>query len=54
MGARFFPLTAVEEERVVGHFIIRHPREDDDSLVRFGFVIVDPECRGKGDGQRMQ
>ncbi|MBR6173625.1 MAG: GNAT family N-acetyltransferase [Eubacterium sp.] len=53
-GGRFFPLTAVNEEGiVVGHFIIRYPREDDDSSVRFGFVIVDPEIRGKGYGSRM-
>ena len=38
---RFFPLTAVDDDgAAVGHFIIRYPREDDDSSVRFGFVIV--------------
>ena len=25
-------------------------KEDDDNTVRFGFVIVDPEIRGKGYG----
>lgn len=51
---RFFPLTAEDEEgNVIGHFIIRYPREDDDSSVRFGFVIVDPEYRGKGYGKEM-
>ena len=31
LTGRFFPLTAVdEEENVIGHFIIRSPREDDD------------------------
>ena len=53
-GGRFFPLTAVDEAgAVVGHFIIRYPREDDDSTVRFGFVIVDPGIRGKGYGSKM-
>ena len=53
-SGRFFPLTAIDDEgNVAGHFIIRYPREDDDSTVRFGFVIVDPEIRGKGYGQKM-
>ena len=53
-SGRFFPLTAIDEKGTqVGHFIIRYPREDDDSTVRFGFVIVDPEIRGKGYGSKM-
>ena len=53
-SGRFFPLTAEDEEgNVIGHFIIRYPREDDDSSVRFGFVIVDPKLRGKGYGKEM-
>lgn len=53
-AGRFFPLTAEDEERnVIGHFIIRYPREDDDNSVRFGFVIVAPEFRGKGYGKEM-
>ena len=52
-GGRFFPLTATDEAgRVLGHFIIRYPGEGDDS-VRFGFVIVDPEMRGRGCGREM-
>ncbi|MBR2914105.1 MAG: GNAT family N-acetyltransferase [Oscillospiraceae bacterium] len=53
-GGRFFPLTAIDENnQVLGHFIIRYPRENDDALVRFGFVIVDPALRGKGYGKEM-
>ena len=53
-GGRFFPLTATDDEgKVVGHFIIRYPKEDDDSSVRFGFVIVDPDLRGSGNGKKM-
>lgn len=53
-SGRFFPLTAVDDDgAAVGHFIIRYPREDDDSSVRFGFVIVDPELRGKHLGSTM-
>ena len=53
-SGRFVPLTAVDDEnRVIGHFIIRYPREDDDSSVRFGFVAVDPAYRGRGYGKEM-
>jgi RimJ/RimL family protein N-acetyltransferase len=51
---RFYPLTAVDENgEVIGHFIIRYPRDDDDSSVRFGFVIVNPSLRGRGYGKEM-
>ena len=51
---RFIPLTAVDDNGdVAGHFIIRYPKADDDSSVRFGFVIVDPSIRGKGYGKEM-
>ena len=50
---RFFPLTAENDNgKVIGHFIIRYPR-DDDSTVRFGFVILDPALREKGYGKEM-
>ena len=53
-GRRFFPITAIDDKGVaIGHFIIRYPRDDDDSTVRFGFVIVDPGIRGKGYGKEM-
>ena len=51
---RFFPLTAVGDSgEVMGHFIIRYPRDDDDRSVRFGFVILNPSLRGKGLGKEM-
>lgn len=50
----FYPLTAIDKnENVVGHFIIRFPDPEDLTIVRFGFVIVAPEIRGKGYGQEM-
>ena len=53
-SGRFHPLTAVDNGgEVVGHFIIRYPRADDDSSVRFGFVIVNPAFRGRGYGREM-
>lgn len=51
---RFIPLIAVDDNGdAVGHFIIRYPRANDDSIVRFGFVILDPSLRGKGFGKEM-
>ena len=53
-AGRFYTLTAADDNGdVIGHFIIRYPRDDDDSSVRFGFVIVDPAQRGKGYGKEM-
>ena len=53
-SGRFIPLTATDESgKLLGHFIIRYPREDDNSTVRFGFVIISPEARGKGCGKEM-
>jgi len=51
---RFIPLTAVDDNgKAVGHLIIRYPKENDDENVRFGFVVVDPEFRGRGYGKEM-
>ena len=52
-SGRFIPLMAEADGKTVGHFIIRYPKPDDDSSVRFGFVILDPELRGKGYGKEM-
>lgn len=50
----FYPMTAVDDDgNVVGHFIIRYPKADDKTSVRFGFVIVCPDIRGKGYGKEM-
>lgn len=44
--------TAIDDDEIVGFFTMRRPSESFDVL-RFGFVIVDPEKRGKGYGKRM-
>ena len=44
--------TAIEDNEVVGFFTMRMPSESFDEL-RFGFVIVDNEKRGKGYGKMM-
>lgn len=53
-GNRFIPLSAVDDKgNLVGHLYIRYSYENDDSIVRFGFVIVDPLLRGCGNGKKM-
>ena len=49
---RFFPLTAVDEDRVIGHMIMRFTDEEK-TVLRFGFVIVDVSKRGQGYGKKM-
>ena len=44
--------TAIDDEAVIGFFTMRRPSDSFDEL-RFGFVIVDPEKRGRGYGKRM-
>lgn len=52
-GLDFFPLTAVDEkENVIGHLFVLIPDENVKTTVRFGFVIVSPDVRGKGYGKK--
>ena len=51
-GANMYPLTAVVDDLVVGHILLRFPSEDK-SIIRFGFVIVDDSKRGMGYGKQM-
>lgn len=44
--------TAIDDNEVVGFFTMRKPSDSFDEL-RFGFVVVDPEKRGKGYGKEM-
>ena len=46
------PFTAFDETGIVGFFTLRNPGETLDEL-RFGFVIVNPDIRGKGHGKTM-
>ncbi len=48
----FYPLTAVSEEGIVGHLILRYTDEAK-QVIRIGFVVVDDTKRGKGYGKRM-
>lgn len=48
----FYQMTAFDETGVVGHLIMRFTDEEK-SVLRFGFVIVDDTKRGKGYGKEM-
>ncbi len=43
---------AEEDGVAVAHMIVQYTDQQKDS-VHFGFVIVDPACRGKGIGSRL-
>ncbi len=49
---KLMPFTAFDESGVAGFFTLRNPGETPDEL-RFGFVILNPEIRGKGYGKQM-
>ena len=51
-NTKYFPLTAFDENGLVGFFTVRTPGEDD-KKVRFGYVIVNPARRGLGYGKEM-
>ncbi|MCR5296007.1 MAG: GNAT family N-acetyltransferase [Clostridiales bacterium] len=49
----FYPWVALDEEnRLVGHFIMRY-MHGDHRVIRFGWVVVDNSARGKGTGTEM-
>ena len=48
----FYPMTLVENGKVIGHIVIRIP-EKDENYIRFGFIIVDNKIRGKGYGKKI-
>lgn len=46
-------MTAFDGNGIVGHFIMRFPKENSFDEIRLGFVIVDYHKRGKGYGKEM-
>lgn len=48
----FYPMTAFDDEGIVGHFILRY-LNGDNRLLRIGWVIVDDTKRGRKYGQQM-
>ena len=50
--APFFPMVLTENDKVIGHIVIRNP-EEDKQIIRFGFIIVNSEIRRKGYGKKL-
>ena len=48
----FYPMTLVDKEKIIGHLILRNPDYNKD-IVRLGFIIVNPDLRGKGYGKTL-
>lgn len=48
----FYPMTACDEDGLVGHFILRYVGGNH-HILRIGFVIVDHKKRGHGYGKQM-
>ena len=48
-----FHFTAYDSDGPLGHFNIRFPDRRDIDTLRFGYVILDPEKRGRGLGRQM-
>ena len=48
----FYPVTAFDEDGIVGHFIMRY-LHGNINILRFGWVIVDDTKRGRKYGQKM-
>ena len=51
-GERFFALTAEDEAGVTGHLTMRW-LDENKTILRFGFIIVDRERRNQGLGREM-
>ena len=51
-GQNLHPLTAISDDIIIGHILLRYSSEDK-TVIRFGFVIVDDSKRGKGYGKQM-
>lgn len=50
--AQHTPITVRDDRGPVGFFTLRRPLDAPDTL-RFGFVILRPDCRGQGLGKAM-
>ena len=46
----FYPMTLIDEDKIIGHLILRNPDLNNDTI-RLGFIIVNPDSRGKGYGK---
>lgn len=48
----FYPLTLEDDGKIIGHLILRK-RNENDNIMRLGFIIVDSSIRGKGYGKKI-
>lgn len=48
----FHPMTLVAQDKKIGHIILRNPDSNKD-IIRLGFIIVNPDLRGKGYGKTL-
>lgn len=48
---KIYPYTLVDDNKLVGHFILRVPDKNAPSTLRLGFVIVNSSLRGRGYGK---
>ena len=46
----FYPMTLVDEEKIIGHLILRKPNPKENKI-RLGFIIVDKKMRKRGYGR---
>ena len=49
-SGNFYPMTLETNNKIIGHLILRNPLPDT-SIVRLGFIIINPGLRGKGYGK---
>lgn len=50
---KIYPYTLVDDNKVVGHFILRIPDKNTPSTLRLGFVIINSSLRGRGYGKAL-
>jgi len=50
--SNFYPLTLVDDNKIIGHLILRNPDNNED-VIRMGFIIVDHSIQGKGYGKAL-
>ena len=48
----FYPFTFEDDGKIIGHLILRRPQENDD-VIRMGFIIVADNIRGQGYGKKI-
>ena len=51
-SGNFYPMTLVDGNKIIGHLILRNPDSNKD-VIRLGFIIVNPDLRGKGYGKTL-